>query len=76
MKDKKGGGVESIGSDAFHVRQETDTIVITENDVAKNYDWVGDKRNVTLYSNAEDLYTEMLSGRDFNDFMSINGWSL
>lgn len=71
-----GGGVESIGSDAFHVRQETDTIVITENDVAKNYDWVGDKRNVTLYSNAEDLYTEMLSGRDFNDFMSINGWSL
>ncbi len=40
--------VTSIGTDAFYYSSSgtLDTYLITNNDVAKNYDWTGDKRNL------------------------------
>ncbi len=40
--------ITSIIQTAFYVNSSTDTTVITDNKVVKNYNWSGDKRNVTF----------------------------
>lgn len=45
-----GNGLANMGNDVFYVSDITETTVTTENDVAKNYDWVSDHRTVTFHS--------------------------
>ena len=40
--------ITSIVQTAFYVNSSTDTTVITDNKVVKNYNWSGDNRNVTF----------------------------
>ena len=40
--------ITSIVQTAFYVSSSTDTIVITDNEIVKSYNWSGDNRNVTF----------------------------